>query len=208
MATELGIFNNALVALGQRELVSLDDPVETRRVLRRIWENSFVNGCLEAGAWNFALRSVAITDDPPEPSFGFQYRFEKPSDWVRTLKFSAEDTFQTPLNDYTDEGGYWYANFPTVYVQYISSHPTFGGNMAIWPESFTKYVSLALAVEAAPRILGTQAPGINKLEVKTAMALKNAKAKDAQNQPVEFPPLGSWARSRAGFTVTRPGDKN
>lgn len=198
MATELSIFNGALVALGQRELVSVDDPVEFRRVLQRLWDTDFAKDCLEAGDWNFAMRSVEVTQDPPVPAFGFEYRFQKPSDWVRTFKLSAEDTFKTPLNEYTDEGGYWYANFNPIYVQYVSSHPSYGGNLAIWPESFTRYVEFALAVRAAPRILGPQATqAITKLESKMSVTLKNAKSKDAQNQPPEFPPLGSWARSRS-----------
>lgn len=198
MATELSIFNNALVELGQRELTSLEDPVEHRRVLKRIWDASFINGCLEAGVWNFAIRTVKAEDDPPAPVFGFEYRIQKPSDWVRTVKFSAYDTFNPPLNEFVDEGGYWYVNFDEIYVQYISNHPSYGGNMAIWPESFTRYVELALALRGAPRILGAQATQpIQKLEMKMSLALKNAKSKDAQNQPPEFPPMGSWARSRS-----------
>jgi hypothetical protein len=207
MSTELSVFNNALVDLGQRELVSLEDPVESRRILRRIWEGSLINGCLEAGVWNFAIRTIKAEDDPPAPTFGFQYRIQKPSDWVRTVKFSTEDNFNTPLNEYVDEGGYWYCNFDVVYIQYISNHPSYGGNMAIWPESFTRYVELALALRAAPRILGPQATSaIRDLENKMSVALKNAKSKDAQNQPPEFPPLGSWARSRSqGSSNTKDG---
>lgn len=201
MATQLGIYNSALAELGQRELVSLSDPTEPRRVLDRLWDAGFVNQCLEQGEWNFAIKTVQSTDDPPAPAFGYQFRHLKPSDWVRTLKMSTIDTFDPLLDDFSDEGSYWYANFDTLYIQYISNHPSYGGNLDRWPESFTRYVSVYLARLAAPRLIpgpGAVAVlhGPQGLIALSSGLLRNAKSKDASNQGPAFFPLGTWAKSR------------
>ena len=202
MATKLTIFNGALAALGKRALVALTDPVEERRVLESLWDNDFINGCLEMGEWNFAIRSVKMTDDPPVPSFGYEYRFAKPSDWRRTVKVSTNEMFNPQLDQYSDEGGYLYANVDELYLQYVSSHPSYGGAMGLWPRTFSEYVELNLAMRAAPRLLTpdekqAKMAGEFGLVSMTAKALANAKSKDASNQPPEFFPLGSWARSRS-----------
>lgn len=211
MATKLGIFNGALAALGQRELQSLTDPTEPRRVLERLWDNGFVDGLLEQGEWNFAVRTVKSTQDPPPPAFGFQFRHAKPGDWRRTVKISDQPTFKPQLDNYSDEGNYLYCNAEELYLQYISNHPSYGGNMAAWPKTFARYAELELAIQAAPRVLPAQESeaklkGPQGLLERTQQALRNAKSKDASNQPPEFPPMGTWARSRWGGWF--PSDTN
>lgn len=204
MATRLGIYNAALAELGARELVSLHDPVESRRVLDRLWNDNLPKKCLEQGVWNFAIKTVKATDDPPAPAFGYLYRVKKPSDWVKTVKISSQPTFVPLLDHFTDEGSYWYVDYDEIYIQFVSSHPTYGGNLDIWPESFTTYVALRLAVSAAPRLLTSPEAksvlnGDSGLVARAHDALRDAKSKDATNQPPEFPPLGTWVQSRAGF---------
>lgn len=213
MATVLGIFNSALYELGVRELASLTEPVESRRVLERLWDAGLPEQCLEQGAWNFAIRSVKSTEDNAPPAFGFDYRHTKPADWLRTVKISANEGFKPPLDHYSDEGGSWYSNHATMYIQYVSSHPSFGGNMARWPESFTRYVVLKLASLAAPRLktLSESTSLLNGelgLWRRTDHSLKDAKSQDAINQPPEFPPVGTWVRSRwADNFALLPWDK-
>jgi len=208
MATKLGIYNAALAELGQRELISLTDSVEQRRVLDRLWDAGFADRCLEQGEWNFSVRTVKSTDDPPAPSFGYSYRHAKPSDWVRTLKMSTTETFDPLLNDYSDEGVHWYVNYDTLYIQYISSHPSYGGNLDLWPESFTRYAALHLATLAAPRLLplrDSQAVlrGPQGLLQREILSLRNARSKDASNQAPVFPPYGTWAKSRSNDYFSR-----
>lgn len=202
MAAQLDIYNAALAEFGARELTSLTDNVESRRVLDRLWNNGLINRCLEQGEWNFATRTVKLTNDPVNASFGLQYRFDKPTDWIRTHRVAMDGTFNTLLDNYVDEGQYWYAGFSTIYIQYISSDPDFGNNLALWPESFTRYVSLTLATLAVPRLLPLNEAlrvlqGPQGLYLRSEQALRSAKSKDASNQPPEFFPMGTWARSRS-----------
>lgn len=209
MATILSIYNAALAELGQRDLQSVTEQSQARWVLDALWDAGLVKQCLEQGIWNFALRTVKATNDPTSPSFGYAYRFSKPSDWVRTKQISSSDKFDPPLNDYADEGSYWYANVTPLYIQFVSNHPSYGANLSRWPESFIRAVTMHLAMLAAPRLLPhAQATEILRgqqgLIVRSRGAMKDAESKDASNQPPEFTPLGSWARSRGS---NRPIDR-
>lgn len=213
MATVLGVFNSALTELGIRELAALTEPVESRRVLERLWDNNLAEECLVQGTWNFAIRSVKSTEDNNAPAFGYDYRHTKPSDWLRTHRISAYEGFRPLLDEYSDEGNSWYANFDTLYIQYVSSHPSFGGNMALWPEYFTRYVILKLASLAAPRLkpLGEARAlldGPQGIWQRMSHALKDAKSQDSVNQPPEFFPVGTWVRSRTQDRFVTPWTKD
>jgi len=203
MTTQLETYNSALLELGQRELQSLSDPTEGRRVLDRLWGAGFVTRCLEQGVWHFATRTIEITPDTRAPAFGYSYKFTKPPDWVRTVKISTSERFDQPLNDFNDEGTAWYSDVTPMYIQYVSDHPSYGSNLSVWPESFSRYAALQLATLAAPRLLSMQASqvvlkGQQGLIALTSAALKAAKSKDAANQPPAFAPTGTWVQSRRG----------
>jgi len=213
MASILSLYNGALAELGQRELQSLTEPVQTRWVLDNLWNSGFIKRVLEQGIWNFALRTVQMTSEPVGPAFGYEYRFQKPTDWVRTHKISTSEKFAAPLNAYADEGGYWYADVDPLYIQFVSNHPSYGANLSAWPESFTRAVTLHLALLAAPRIL-PQAQALALLRgpqgliARSRGEMKDAESKDASNQPVEHSPMSSWARSRtADYIVDRRGSR-
>jgi hypothetical protein len=89
MTTKLFIYNEALGHLGERQLASLNEPREPKRVLDSYWSD-VVAYCLSQGLWKFAKRSVRIDNDAAvTPQFGFNYCFAIPSDWVRTILVST-----------------------------------------------------------------------------------------------------------------------
>lgn len=201
MTTQLSLYNNALVKhLGERKLSSLSENRKSRRVLDLAWDADFVNGVLEDGFWNFATRTIESNYDTDiDPSFGYKYGHEKPSDWVRTSALSLSDFFGDPLVAYNDEAGYWWVDQPIIFVRYVSDDAAYGGNLASWPESVSDYAELKLASLACMSI--TQDKGLkNELEAKADRQLKIAKGRDAMNDPVKFPPTGSWVRARRGNT--------
>lgn len=213
MTSKLEVYNLALATLGQRELQSLSDPTESRRVLDRLWDAGLVNKCLEEFVWHFATRTVQVTSDPPNPSFGYTFRFIKPNDWIKTSRISTNERFDPLLDQYADEAQSWYADVDPLYIQYVSNHPSYGGNMSAWPESFNNYVAVHLAVLASTRLLGIQVSqtvlrGQNGLYQQEKAALKKAKSKDSAGQPPSFPPVGTWVQSRRGdLVVPRLGNK-
>lgn len=196
MTTQLGLYNAALLEIGDRNLASLGEEVEVRRVLDLCYADA-VGGCLEAGSWNFATRTIrADADANVTPVFGYARVFAKPVDWVRTVAVSLDEHFATPLTRYVDDANHWSADATPIYVRYVSDDVTWGLDLTLWPRSFTRYVELELAWRIAERL--TQ--NASKREVigrDRDRARRSALNKDALNeaQP-KFAPLSSWTAAR------------
>lgn len=197
-ASQLTIYNDALLHCEERAIVSLTDEVEGRYLLDHVWTSGkgAINYTLEQGLWYFAMRSIKIDYDPDiSTSFGFQYVFGRPEDYIRTAAVCSDDAFNAPLLDYADEGGYWFANIPSLYVRYVSSDEEHGGDFTKWPETFNLYVGLYLASRIAGKLTGKKEL-VTDLRSNMKRALDDAKNKDCMNQPSQFPPIGGWANSR------------
>ena len=72
MATQLDVYNQALLALKESMLASLTEERESRRVLDALWVD-VRQKMIEAGFWKFAVRAVSITQDTSiTPAFGLR----------------------------------------------------------------------------------------------------------------------------------------
>lgn len=206
-ADKLAIYNGALRRLGSRELSSLAEAREPRRVLDGIWgtDNNVVRYGLERGEWNFAIRTAeAIYSPSIEPDFGFIRAYDKPTDFVRLASLSADPYFRIPLTNehYVDEATYWFTDQDVIYVRYVSDDTDYGFNSAAWSEGFRKYLEAYLAWEGCERITNSTTKR-DRLELDWTLALKNAKSVDAMNEGVKFPPRGSWSSAKAGRSRER-----
>lgn len=204
MTDKLSLYNIALAHLLEGSLASLSEGVEKRRVLDGFYK-TVVLKCLEETFWKFAKRTVRIdASSTTEPAFGFTQAFRIPTDWIRTDEMSASEDLQPPLTDVRTEAGYWYANITPLFISYVSSDPLYGLNLGAWPESFAEYVGLELARKACKRITGSDKllQGTDGLNSETRRAKRNALGNDAQNDPVKFPPQGTWVSSRRGRNPT------
>lgn len=197
MTDRLSLYNAALIEhLDARRLVSLSENRETRRVLDDVWDGGVVGLCLQAGFWNFAVRSMQYDASPSiAPDFGYAYAFNKPDDWVRTVAVACDEYFREPLNAFNDEAQFWFCDLPTIYVRYVSNDADYGMNFAAWPENFTAYVAAMIALKASGRITGSRTKKVDLDEV-VKRALATAKGTDAMDEGTKFQPAGSWSRSR------------
>src|SRR5258707_7643572 len=116
-ASQLALYNSALLLCGSRALVSLTENREPRYLLDTAWNDGAVDGCLEEGQWYFAMRTVQLDFDPAvQPTFGYRYAFDKPADWVLTAAVCEEQYFRVPLTRYFDQAGFWNAGLEPRYV--------------------------------------------------------------------------------------------
>lgn len=198
MATRLQCYNSALLLLGERSIASLSENREPRRLLDHVWDVGAIDYCLEQGQWKFATRTVQIDSDPSiDPDFGYQFGFAKPDDFIRTAAVCADGYFNSPVDQYSDEAGYWFADIDPLYVKYVSNDSQFGGDLSLWPQSFVKYFSAYLAGEICEKLTqsATKKAALEKL---ADDLLKKALSKDAMAGPSVQLPSGSWVRSRRG----------
>ena len=204
MTTQLDLYNAALLEIGERRLTSLTEDTRARHTLDDVYRSGeLVRFFLEQGLWNFAMRTVEVTYSPSiEPPFGYEYAFDKPLDWIRTAGVWQDEQMTVPLEQYEDEREYWFASNETIWVQYISDDDAYGGDLSLWPPTFTRWTELYLA----SRISEDLTQNATKTEMLQKMAdpaypgkttaLVSARSKDAMNEPTRRLHMGEWARSR------------
>lgn len=198
MTTRLSIYNGALRHCTERQLASLTENREPRRMLDAAWNDGFLKGVLEAGQWGFACRSMMYDYSPSvEPPFGLRRAFNKPDDFVRTMAVCSDEYFRTPVINYSDERGFWYSDLDTLYIKYVSIAPEFGLDFSLWPQSFVDYVESKLAEKVIGPLKQNRQATVDQMEI-TKNLLMIANSQNAMADPVKFPPVGMWVGARAG----------
>lgn len=199
-ATRLKIYNGALLLCGDRALASLSEAREPRYLLDNVWNDNGVRYCLEQAQWYFAMRSSRLDYNVAiAPDWGYQKAFDKPTDWVATSGVFQDDYMKTPLLEYADEVGYWFADLEQIFVKYVSDDADYGNDLTKWPQSFTNYVEAYFASKIIHKLPGG-AEKVDKIcHPKTgelAKALLIAKNRAAMTQPATFPQRGTWVAAR------------
>jgi hypothetical protein len=196
MATQLGIYNRALLILKSSTLTAVGEANEKARTLTSLYTDVLAY-MLEQGFWKFAIRTVSVTeDDDNEPEFGLSMAFNKPEDWVSTYQISGNDRFDPPLENWIEESNLWFADISPLYVRYISNDADYGGDLTRFTARYTEAVAHELAKRAQPKI----AAGMNVKDLKDdcAGALSAALSFEALREPPKRPQMGRWASSRFG----------
>lgn len=198
MANRLQVYNAALRICGESRLATLNDNNEARRVMDEVWNDGLVDTCLRMGQWNFGTRTQRLEYDPDiTPNFGYRYGFTKPTDWVRTTAFSADENFTRPWRDYRDESGVWYCNLETIYVGFVSNDAGYGADLSKWPADFTDFLETMMADAIVLRISKDKEKWKHVHET-ALIARKQAKSTDAMDQASTRQPAGSWTMARRG----------
>lgn len=198
MTSKLSLYNGALRELGERQIASLSENREPRRVLDSVWDEGAIDACLGAGIWRFAKRTVQmVAETAIEPSFGYRKAYQVPSDLIRTAGISADEYLTTPLLEYRFEAGYWYCDVEPIYVSYVSNGASYGGDYSLWPQEFVQYVHAYMASQACIRLEQNETLR-DKLEKLCKRRLAEASSGDTMEDPTRFPPVGSWVSARMG----------
>lgn len=196
MATKIGIWNGAMLALGHRKLADTGEAVEAGRLMTDVWDQ-LVLECLSAGSWNFATETIKVESDTGvTPEFGYPEVFAKPTDWLRTVGVSTDEYFTYPLLQYYDDRDYWSADTTPIYVRYVSSDTGMGMELTRWTPDFTRYVELEMAARIGLKV--TQSDSLmERIESKRDKARRTALNRDAMAEPnPKFPPPSGWTLAR------------
>lgn len=197
MASRLSIYRGAARLLGDRRITALTDDGETRKAFDDAWRD-VGDYLLARGLWNFAIRTVELTqDEDVEPLFGYTYAFSKPDDWVRTASISDVGTFTGDFNDYEDETEYWYCDCDPLYVRYVSDDDQYGWNVAAWRQPFAKAFEARLAFECGLPISQDRS-NRNDMEALAEKRLREAKSLDAVDERTRHSPAGRLVKARGG----------
>jgi hypothetical protein len=198
MTTALRVYNGALRLLGERRLTSTSEARDARYHLDDAYTDVKAL-CLEQGYWNFAMRAVSMTSSSSiTVSFGYEYAFEKPTDWVRTYIVSDNEMLEQWTTRFNEEAGIWYADTTPLYARYVSNSTSYGYDLTLWTQAYAEYVEAELAIAIAPTVSSMSSEKMEMLVKARDRARAKAMAHDAMDEPPVGPPLGSWVRSRGG----------
>jgi hypothetical protein len=160
------------------------------------------------GQWKFASRSVQLDSTPSfTPSFGYEFAFDKPLDFVRLTGLTSDEFFQNPITRISDEANWWFASIDPIYVRYVSDDVAYGMDYSLWPPNFEEFVEHYLAYKVAPTITGLSTDNTMLYRL-YQRKLSEAKATDAMDGPMKFPNQGSWSRARQGYGNGERGNNN
>lgn len=198
MATQLEIYNLALIQMKASPLADLTEQIEARYDLDALWLH-VRKEMLEKGFWQFAMRSVKITKDAAiTPAFGFSMAFNMPDDWVRTYAVSMSEFFDPLFYDWTEESNLLFADCEPLYLRYISNDVNYGLNGDRWTGRFVKAFAFELAYRAAPKVAGSSDSFTEKLESDALRAVNEALQFEALREPSKMLPQGRWNSGRFG----------
>jgi hypothetical protein len=187
------IVNQALSALGEARITSLDDPGQTAGLARSLYETAR-DAEISGYAWNFARARVRLPALGEKPAFGWAHQYLLPSDCLRVL--SAGPWPQALLDDYiAGENRTWLIEgrnilsnqSPPLNLIYLRRVD----DPACYPPAFVEVLAAKLAVRMAERLAGSNSK--RELALKEYdLAVKRAKRLDAIQLPPQRPADGEW----------------
>ena len=205
---KLALYQGACAVIGVRKVMSLTEDRLSRRELDGVFDRGGIRSCLRRGQWNFSIRTVRLDSSPSiEPDFGYQYAFDKPTDWVRTVGMASDEYFTSPLTRYEDESGYWYAGADPLYVRFVSDDVLYGMDYSKWTDDFARYAEAWFGLQVHDRLVNNaEKKELLKKDVKRL--LLEGKSSDAMDEPTRFPPAGSWSSARGSRSRGERGSRS
>ena len=198
--TRLQLYNAALRLCGERKLASLTEDREPRHLLDDVWDDGWVDDCLEAGLWKFAMRTQRLDyETSVTPQFGYRRAFLKPSDWIRPNAICSDEYFDNPLLRYQQEGDYIFADLDEIFIRFVSNHTDYGGDLSNWSGAFADYAAAYGASKIIPKLSSDKDRLQSILAPRRGIldrALQTARSLDAMIENTRFPPPGTWVRAR------------
>tara|TARA_R110002020_G_scaffold173776_6_gene364740 strand:- start:3925 stop:4515 length:591 start_codon:yes stop_codon:yes gene_type:complete len=195
MPSETDIANVALRLVGGTRITSLTQATPNANAVNDIY-TEIRDNMLEF-PWNFATQRVELARLSTTPSFGYDYAYALPADWLYTISIHDNDGGYGTI-DYREEQ---VANQKVIATDHSSVYLTYVKRETdpnLMPASFRVALESALARNLAITIANSNVLE-DQLAARAEKDLARAKSVDALSSFPEPRPRGSWASSRNGF---------
>lgn len=179
------ICNSALTMVGAERISTLDDDSEEGRVCKEEYPK-LKRILLAEHPWNFAIKRAELAKNATDPDFGFDSAFDLPSDNLRVIgtDLGSED-------EWVKEGEQILCNYTTLKIRYISAVTL----EAKFSWGFANALTHLLGVRLAYRLAQSTSLA-ESLKRDYIVALRNAKAQDAQEGSTQVIEANQWYNSR------------
>ncbi len=98
MASQTEIANRALVKIGEKRIIALDNNTKQGALINSMWE-IVLESELRKKKWSFSIKRAQLAADVAAPSFGYGQQFQLPTDCLRVLSILNIDV-GPDLSDY------------------------------------------------------------------------------------------------------------
>ena len=186
-AAETSIANAALICLGDRRIVSLNESSRAARILSERFAD-VRDETLRAVPWNFATKRVQLPADATPPVHGFARAFTLPSDCIRLLNVECDTT----RFNWTVEGRKILTSLPApLQIEYTARITDPYEMDALFKQAF----AATLAVESAEAITGSSEKLRNCFDRMTTLIEQAATVNGQEDDPPKAKP-GSFELAR------------
>lgn len=141
--TEVAVCNLALSLLKQPPITALTGTDAVSKACNQHFAR-MRDEVLTKLPWHFAVKRAELTQSSTDPTFGFDYQFDVPTDCLRLLMHDTEDNTETEPT-WKREGAYILTNETEFEAVYIYRNTT----VAEWSEDFVTTLTYRLAAELA-----------------------------------------------------------
>ena len=195
MPSETDIANVALRLVGGTRITSFTQATPNANAVNDIF--SEIRDTLLEFPWNFATQRVQLAQLTTAPSFGFDYAYALPADWLYTISVHDNDGGYGTI-DYREEQVASQKVISTDHssVYLVSVKREIDPNLM--PASFRMALASTLARNLAITLANSNVLE-DQLAARAEKDLAKAKSIDAMSSFPEPRPRGSWATSRNGF---------
>ena len=194
MATsKVQIANLALMHVGEKSITSFTDGSNAANTINQVYD-VVRDAVLTDHPWNFAVKRIIPSLDATAPVYGFTYRFDLPTDYLRLLEIDENP-------EYKISGLFIECDVNPIKIKYIAKNDT-----AIeYDPLFVQALALRLSSTICERL--TQSSTLSKeLFENYLKAISAAKSVDAQSDYPDNIEADLWLDSRLKGTSIGSGD--
>jgi hypothetical protein len=168
--SEVAIANMAIDVLEDYPISSLTESGPVAEFMYRNF-GRVRDSVQQAFPYPFSLELVNLAKDGTDPAFGWDYRYEVPSDFIAIHRLSESGTHNAPPIRHQLIGRYIHTNYdaplPLVYIKRVT-------NVALWTPLAADVLAMTLAVRGAMNITG-KSSYYQKASNLLAVATENAR---------------------------------
>jgi len=181
--SKIKIISNALIAIGDAPISSLDDAGAGAIVAKNFYPSSYRNA-LSMHRWRFAAKKMQLSRLAEAPLADFKYQYQLPSDYIQLHRCDGG-------NDYEIYEDKIYTDYETLVIDY-----TYEVSEDFLPAYFVKALEWFLAAEFAIPITGNTARAKEYigLYLKQMSIAKSQDSMARPSRPIQDDPFGSMFR--------------
>lgn len=140
MASQTEICNKALLLIGEKRIVNINDNLQRARDVKAAYNTSLAAE-LRKHTWNFSKGRAVLSPDADAPEFEFDFQFSLPADFLKVIKDPNE------RHDWTIEGRKLLTSESDVlelrYVRLVTDTTQFD---ALFVEAFASRLAQQIAI--------------------------------------------------------------